>query len=465
MAEFRETGLDILSESLSKYIDSQNPQVREENRRANAVLQLRRNEIEGENKRANALLQLKRNELRQANIQSSKDNARADRLVTIKEDVDARTEYEHQEAIKEKEFKIAEDDFNIGWNDRINDNDISGALDWASSYKSSNPRLSKKIASLEQTLSGKNMILESNVNALENMLPGITDKLGGRNIVKSILFKEPTAIAKEMLISEVGKITGDNEKEFERQSKLIGLKLKQAEQMIDGPEKQAIMTSITADINKFTEKSGVNVDNLLDNVGDVGIDLGEKTESEYEATGLASVLPLVTEELGLAYDATSQALGFPSGKKAIAERIDKNIYQKNIKPALEKTNKYLKASSSVDKKTGKVSDSIIKKLEERSSFAKKEAVNAFKNIYGITQTGEPGFINEEAARVFKNKVPAKDQSKVIQMLNEYYIENSEDKGYSYLFPMNQPKKRISKPGRNIKKFRSKNWGRNPFVEQ
>tara|TARA_R100001082_G_scaffold40046_1_gene21072 strand:- start:210 stop:1421 length:1212 start_codon:yes stop_codon:yes gene_type:complete len=339
---------------------------------------------EDANDRANALLQLRRNEQVQTSIQNSKDNARADRLATIKEDENTRIEDTHQEAIKDKEFKIAEEDFNIGWNDRIKDNDIGGALAWASGYTTSNPRLSKKIASLEKNLSGKNMILESNVTALEGMLPGIIDKLGGRSIVKSILFKDPTAIAKEMLISEVGKITGDNEKEFERQATLIGLKLKQTEQMIDSPEKQAIMTSITEDINKFTEKSGVNVDNLLNNVGDIGIDVEE--EPEYKASGVVGFLEDLAPTLGTA-EKIGAKLGFPSAKKA----VDKRIYKKNIEPYLI--------------------DNDAHGLIFYSALA---------NVYGKNKDGEIGFLNEKGARLFKNTVPEDKQEQVLSVLKSYH---------------------------------------------
>ena len=122
MAEFRETGLDILSESLSKYIDSQNPQVREENRRANALLQLKRNEQK-----------LQRDAL-------AKESQIADDEMKLKKAKGLREQTLHEQGIEDRIYKQAEDQFNVGYKSMVESGNFEDIGTYLGEYKTKNPR-------------------------------------------------------------------------------------------------------------------------------------------------------------------------------------------------------------------------------------------------------------------------------------------------------------------------------------
>ena len=366
MAEFRETGLDILSESLSKYIDSQNPQVREENRRANALLQLKRNEQK-----------LQRDAL-------AKESQIADDEMKLKKAKGLREQTLHEQGIEDRIYKQAEDQFNVGYKSMVESGNFEDIGTYLGEYKTNNPRLNKKINSMLMAESGKNSALNSNVDIIEGFIPGITEKMGGKNALKSLMYKNPNEVASALFINEVGNVTDDNKEAFDKAIKIAQTKIKLASATLNPEEQSKIMRTVMDDLDKFREDTSINVDDLTRDVLDINIDTGEEVEPEYQSSGVASFLGDIMPTLGT-FEKASAELGFSSGKKA----VDKRIYKNKIEPAIQ---------SNDDKK-------ILESL---------------RNVYGKNSEGEIGFLNEKGSRLFRNTIPSDKQEEILSMLDSYY---------------------------------------------
>jgi len=366
MAEFREKGLEILSESLSKYIDSQNPHVREENRRANAVLQLKRNEQE-----------LQRDAL-------AKESQIADDEMQLKKAKGLREQTLHEQGIEDRIYKQAEDQFNVGYKSMVESGNFEDIGTYLGEYKTDNPRLNKKINSMLMAESGKNSALNSNVDIIEGFIPGITEKMGGKNALKSLMYKNPNEVASALFINEVGNVTDDNKEAFDKAIKIAQTKIKLASATLNPEEQSKIMRTVMDDLDKFREDTSINVDDLTRDVLDINIDTGEEVEPEYQSSGVASFLGDIMPTLGT-FEKASAELGFSSGKKA----VDKRIYKNKIEPAIQ---------SNDDKK-------ILESL---------------RNVYGKNSEGEIGFLNEKGSRLFRNTIPSDKQEEILSMLDSYY---------------------------------------------
>jgi hypothetical protein len=365
-----QSGVDMLLETVSQYADPN--------------YQLRRQQLASENRRADATLQLKRNEQKLQREALAKESQIADDEMKLKKAKGLREQTLHEQGIEDRIYKQAEDQFNVGYKSMVESGNFEDIGTYLGEYKTDNPRLNKKINSMLMAESGKNSALNSNVDIIEGFIPGITEKMGGKNALKSLMYKNPNEVASALFINEVGNVTDDNKEAFDKAIKIAQTKIKLASATLDPEEQSKIMSTVMDDLDRFREDTSINVDDLTRDVLDINVDTGEEIEPEYQSSGVASFLGDIMPTLGT-FEKASAGLGFSSGKKA----VDKRIYKNKIEPAIQ---------SNDDKK-------ILESL---------------RNVYGKNSEGEIGFLNEKGSRLFRNTIPSDKQEEILSMLDSYY---------------------------------------------
>ena len=122
-----QSGVDMLLETVSQYADPN--------------YQLRRQQLASEDRRANATLQLKRNEQELREKAFRKESILADNELAIKQSQEERAKETYLQGIKDKQYEQDLDQFNTIFNpiqETGNIDEISSFLD---TYNTNNPRL------------------------------------------------------------------------------------------------------------------------------------------------------------------------------------------------------------------------------------------------------------------------------------------------------------------------------------
>ena len=372
-----QSGVDMLLETISQYADPSYQLSRKE-------LAMKDRQMATDNRRADATLQLKRNEQELQRDALAKESQIADDEIQLKKDKDAREATLHQQGIEDRIYKQAEDQFDFGYEEMAKAGNFEDIGTYLGEYKTDNPRLNKKINSMLMAESGKNSALNSNIDIIEGFIPGITEEMGGKNALKSLMYKNPNEVASALFINEVGNVTDDNKEAFDRAIKIAQTKITLASATLNPEEQRKIMSTVMDDLDRFREDTSINVDDLTRDVLDINMDTGEEVEPEYQSSGVASFLGDIMPTLGT-FEKTSAGLGFSSGKKA----VDKRIYKNKIEPAIQ-------------------------------SNDNKKILESLRNVYGKNSEGNIGFLNEKGSRLFRNTIPSDKQEEILSMLDSYY---------------------------------------------
>ena len=129
-----QSGVDMLLETVSQYADPN--------------YQLRRQQLASENRRADATLQLKRNEQKLQREALAKESQIADDEMKLKKAKGLREQTLHEQGIEDRIYKQAEDQFNVGYKSMVESGNFEDIGTYLGEYKTDNPRLNKKINSI-----------------------------------------------------------------------------------------------------------------------------------------------------------------------------------------------------------------------------------------------------------------------------------------------------------------------------
>jgi len=304
-----QSGVDMLLETVSQYADPN--------------YQLKRQQLASEDRRANATLQLKRNEQELREKTFRKESILADNELAIKQSQEERAKETYLQGIKDKQYEQDLDQFNTIFNpiqETGNIDEISSFLD---TYNTNNPRLTTHIEGQEKIVTSKNEALNNQISALQKIAPGLTSKYeNNMGALKTALFQNPGYIVDKMLEADIGKLTEGDEKQYQRDKDMLGMDIKMLGSLLPGSDEQlAALERIETSMNKmrgnYNPAKGIDF-NAIDRIVIEGEDdapttSGDNIQQQTPALSPAEYIQLASTGEGsdiVGQQAEGESLGF-----------------------------------------------------------------------------------------------------------------------------------------------------------
>jgi len=373
------SGWEALASALGDYYSPEEIRARKADRRADARVELEQDRFD---------------ELQEQNDFNQEQTLVANRRQAA---LDKRQTTVFNQGQEDRDYNQKKEDYDTALNPFIETGDLAGALEFLDTFKTDNPRLSAIAKQREKGLSRKNTQLNSAINDLSNLAPGLTDKYSEASL-KGMLFKNPNAIANQIMLSEIGQITKGKEREYEARKTILAGQLDQLKTTVAGtPAHAALLADIEATMSGIREYGGINIpDGGVNPVGDVDDLLGGET-------GFAEAGPGFTE--------TFQALFDKDKEEELVARSKTPDYKvgqfnKDLKD-LEKL-KGGKGLYAFGSETGKRK----KEIDRAEGRIKKSLSNFYHPV--------DGFKNSKIEKAFKKRYKGKDYNDMIKYFDSLF---------------------------------------------
>ena len=303
-----------------------------------------------------------------------------------------------QQAQEDREFNIEKENYDITINELSDVGDFEGLNEYLDTFTTSNPRLSAIAKNRGRLLSRRSSQLDSAVEDLLTLAPGLMEKYADTNALKALLFKNPNAIANQIMLGEIGEITQGKEKEYEARKSILAAQIEQLKLTLPGSQARIDLTSaMNSTIEGIRKYGGFDVPAGVggDPLGNIEDQL---TPDEYKQAGF-DFGTLFSEEA--------------SKKEKKAEKIREKHAPYFVSKLTNRLDKLAKLKQSPEGMWGK------KKSKKRNINKLEDEIGAYiKNVYSPTY----GFKDPKFRTAFKNKYKGEKYDEMIKYFNTFFPE-------------------------------------------
>tara|TARA_R100000808_G_scaffold9913_1_gene26875 strand:+ start:341 stop:1615 length:1275 start_codon:yes stop_codon:yes gene_type:complete len=381
------SALDSLASALGDYYSPEEIRARKADRRADARVRLEQDRFD---------------ELKEQTDFNQEQTRIANRRQAA---LDERQTLVFNQGQEDRKFNRAKEDFDLALAPLLETGDMEGAIEFLDSYTTDNPRLSAIAKQREKNLNRRNSQLNSAVTALETLAPGLSDKFSASTL-KSMLFRDPNAIANQIMLGEIGQITKGKEREYEARKTILAGQLDQLKTAVAGTE---AYNNLVNDIE--TTMSGIR------EYGGIGISGGGGEDPLGDITDLIGNENLDLEEPD--FFETLTAVFSPEKREGLEKKVSSPKYalskvSKDIKDIETFAKRYIRPGTESEVGMSLAGSTIGRRDYDRTMMQRLKAKKSDLKDY-VSQFYHPseGFLNDELRKEFREKYKGRSYDKYL----------------------------------------------------
>jgi len=286
------------------------------------------------------------------------------------------------QAQEDRKFNLEKENYDTVINELTTAGDLEGLTEYLDNFTTGNPRLSAIAKNRERLLSRKRSQLDSAVEDLVTLAPGLMEKYKDTNALRALLFKDHNAIANQIMLGEIGEITQGKEREYEARKSILAAQIEQLKLTLPGSQARIDLTSaMNRTIEGIRKYGGIEVP-----AGGGGDPFGDiEDQYDIERTGTTNIPSGIADYVSLVSQDSPDTQGMISG---LAPRGELGIMEEAAKegsvlvPVTKEVRKAVKGSL-MDLRKGMSSVSDFNRYgtpeKARESESYKRSVNSLKN--------------------------------------------------------------------------------------